>query len=583
MTTLPGYSSTRQSPSPRRQNFHITSENICSERYPPPRSPRAKDPDRFSTTNSLYGAPSPRSEAAFSPRFAELDKKVLKFTAFFQEGVQESAIETYRFRHCLILYYLEDDSLKITEPRETNSGIPQGVFLKRHQVPKPESDGASGGASGGGGGAALSSPFYGWADLQVGAHLEIYSRVYRVTGCDPFTRNFYEDQGMPQGPDEASPQSPAKNVSHGASNEDRRGPDGEIWAGKQNSTLKKFMEASLGKFTHDSAALDQYIKNDGKVLRFQCIWDDRTLHGGMQRYTLLFFLANSTIQIREVHDKNDGREHYPKLLERRRLLKNWERGSGPGGPGEGESFYGPEDLIIGKTVDVFSRKMTITSCDSFTREYYSDVLQIPQPPNAPKAAPAAPPPEPALPPPTGFGTDDDSLASVKNVGLPPFKMPQRDIRKFMEMDGKVLRYEARLVSSRPEDQERLFIVAFYLADDTQAVYEPVRRNSGIVGGKYLERNKYKREDGRLFEIDDFKVGGTVVFLNSVNFALFSQDNFTTTYLKARADAVGTGDGEVVAAAAAAAAAAAPEASAEDAMGPATEVAVAAGGGDAVEA
>ena len=33
-------------------------------------------------------------------------------------------------------YYLEDDTIHILETRVPNSGIPQGIFLKRHLVPK---------------------------------------------------------------------------------------------------------------------------------------------------------------------------------------------------------------------------------------------------------------------------------------------------------------------------------------------------------------------------------------------------------------------------------------------------------------
>jgi hypothetical protein len=40
-----------------------------------------------------------------------------------------------------IYYFLEDKSIMITEPKQENSGIPQGAFLKRQMVLK--SDGMS--------------------------------------------------------------------------------------------------------------------------------------------------------------------------------------------------------------------------------------------------------------------------------------------------------------------------------------------------------------------------------------------------------------------------------------------------------
>jgi hypothetical protein len=57
--------------------------------------------------------------------------------------VHESANENFRVRNVRVLYYLEDDSMQVSEPKEENSGIPQGVFIKRHRVPKPDSDGSA--------------------------------------------------------------------------------------------------------------------------------------------------------------------------------------------------------------------------------------------------------------------------------------------------------------------------------------------------------------------------------------------------------------------------------------------------------
>lgn len=50
---------------------------------------------------------------------------------FFKESVVESRLENFRIRKLIIYYYLEDNTIMISEPREMNSGTPQGVFLKR--------------------------------------------------------------------------------------------------------------------------------------------------------------------------------------------------------------------------------------------------------------------------------------------------------------------------------------------------------------------------------------------------------------------------------------------------------------------
>jgi hypothetical protein len=35
----------------------------------------------------------------------------------------------------VVLYYLEDGTLQVGEPREDNSGCDQGTFLRRHVIP----------------------------------------------------------------------------------------------------------------------------------------------------------------------------------------------------------------------------------------------------------------------------------------------------------------------------------------------------------------------------------------------------------------------------------------------------------------
>lgn len=49
------------------------------------------------------------------------------------------------------------------------------------------------------------------------------------------------------------------------------------------------------------------------------------------------------------------------------------------------------------------------------------------------------------------------------------------------------RLEGRVMA--PADAERRFVLSYFLADDTLSVFEPPVRNSGIVGGRFLERTR----------------------------------------------------------------------------------------------
>lgn len=46
------------------------------------------------------------------------------------------------------------------------------------------------------------------------------------------------------------------------------------------------------------------------------------------------------------------------------------------------------------------------------------------------------------------------------------------------LDCNVLRFVAQMDTTRPIDQDRRFIVSYYLADNTISLFEPPLKNSG---------------------------------------------------------------------------------------------------------
>lgn len=87
----------------------------------------------------------------------------------------ESRLENFRIRKLILLYFLEDHTLMIMEPKEVNSGIPQGNFLKRRQVMREDGSGLP------------ITPF----DLKIGTDIEILGKMIRLYDCDEYTRDFY--------------------------------------------------------------------------------------------------------------------------------------------------------------------------------------------------------------------------------------------------------------------------------------------------------------------------------------------------------------------------------------------------------
>lgn len=133
-----------------------------------------------------------------------------------------------------------------------------------------------------------------------------------------------------------------------------------------------------------------------------------------------------------------------------------------------------------------------------------------------------------IPPYNGFGDEDDSLSNVNRL-IP--KPPKKDYFKWVDNQIQ-LRFNALMVTDKPEDVGRKFVITLYLNDDTVMVYEPQVRNSGIVSGKFLEKMKYKNKlaGGRFFIPEDFLIG-KIVQINAYKFLIQDQDEKTKVWLQ----------------------------------------------------
>lgn len=532
---LPVFRNNRQRAAPRPQNFTITRDGVPTEQHPPAGFGADADaaatasidaPDRFRTTAQLAQTgtrdtgllasstlrATQNAGSVAKPSYVELDRQVLRFYSYFKEAVHESPAEDARVRKCTIQFFLVDGTAMVIEHREENSGIPQGTFVKRHRIPKPNGE-----------------P-YDWTDLVVGGEITVYGRTLRIVDCDEFTRGFYASRGFDQAAAEAYPDDPytslRSTMAVGA---------GDGYFGCKSNPLKKFMEASLGKVAAgrgEDENLRQFLQNDRKVLRFHCTWDDTgRLYGDKIAYTLHYFLADDTVEVREVPVMNSGRDNFPMLLRKQKLPKDWKKDlhndasrGVEDNPPPG-TYVLPEDLRVGGEVNVFGRTLKICACDAFTQKWYRTNLRYEQAPPIGASESKASDEERKsvpIPPYTGFGEEADSLASFYSLVPKP---PKKDFNKFMKNDRKVLRFSARLARACPEDRHRSFIIQLYLADDTLAIYEPAIRNSGIVGGQFLVRNKYRKADGETYGVQDF-IPGQEITIYKRRFLVVDADEFT---------------------------------------------------------
>lgn len=90
-----------------------------------------------------------------------------------------------------------------------------------------------------------------------------------------------------------------------------------------------------------------------------------------------------------------------------------------------------------------------------------------------------------------------------------------------------------MVSDVNENNERHFVIIYYLENDTMRVFEPPIPNAGFTGGKFLSRGKF-RPNGRTANEPFIKatdiVVGTILKINHFKFIIEAMDQPTREYL-----------------------------------------------------
>lgn len=449
-----------------------------------------------------------------SPAWLKHDKHVLRFYAFFQESVVERSDENSRYRHVIIMYSMEDGTIQISEPRIENSGIPQGKFLRRHQVPKEDGSGA----------------FIGPDDFMVGEDIVIYGRSYHITGVDRFTRWFFAENGIELPEDEAMP----KDMFHRTFTFNKIAEKGGLPPTRSALESKHVVMYMSGAPPAD-LKLQQFLKNDRKVLRFKAYWDDPTPFGNRFYFVVHYYLADNTVEINEAHCRNSGRDAWPMFYRRAKLYKDNKINAAPGMLEPDPDMYEPKDFICGQSVYVWGRQVVLYECDDFTQRFYNEYMGIDQSqlfidvsdqnkqPTHQKLCPV---------PHNGIGTEEDSLINCMMIQPKP---PKQDLGRLMTLSGECLRFECKLMNGEPEDENRKFVIGFFPADHTVACWESATRNSGHMGGRFAEKGRKKNPDtGRYFEIQDFRVGQTLT-LQAHPFKLIRADEHALQYMEARPD------------------------------------------------
>lgn len=203
------------------------------------------------------------------------------------------------------------------------------------------------------------------------------------------------------------------------------------------------------------------------------------------------------------------------------------------------NYYNECDLQIGQSINVFGRNVVLTSCDGKTREYYREKYGIeefnPLPIPTHEKYSAEIRKEFEYPPFNGWGSYEDSEGNC--VGLEAHA-PKIDFKKFLEYDKLTLRFGAKMISDVNENNERLFIINYFLNDDTISVYELSCRNAGFKGGEFIGRTKiyfpnqakFTSQRPIAYKSSDLYLGAVVNFRNFI-FQIVSADLFALKFME----------------------------------------------------
>jgi hypothetical protein len=197
-----------------------------------------------------------------------------------------------------------------------------------------------------------------------------------------------------------------------------------------------------------------------------------------------------------------------------------------------DHYFRPADLRLGEYISILNRDMFLYDCDEFTRKWYKQNMGCtddelrPLPPPEREARQAV---RVNVPPPVLIGSEEDQLQNCLSLHPRP---PPKDEVKLVTRMHDVLRFRARMITRSPVDATRAFIVTFFLSDDTVQIYEPPVRNSGIIGGKFLQRMRVKNpETGDYFRPQDLEVG-RIVTVNRQRFQLIEATEYAMSYMEA---------------------------------------------------
>ena len=432
-------------------------------------------------------------------KVSDEEATVLSFQAYFIEHVAESE----RPRMCQINYFVATNEMNVVLKPQVNSLLTAGTYIFKDIYYHPEG-----------------RPYLP-GDFDFDKEIILNDVTFFIVSCDADTRDYLRQNVYVKSPEKIMS---SKEIST---------TDIDDWGkfhSKKNEN-KKFIEAQLGNSV-DNTNREGFLRFGTNSLKFRLRKHNPSVDEVVLDFSLVYHLADDTVgnllniihsyadcflEIFALGDYNGNRNGFSKLLRRSKLPKTLEPLSINRDLPQPE-FYHWTEFSIGKVLQVYNREMRIVDADTYTRSVYEEVDCPLDPAEKIEETHQAEIPR-EIPPPIGFGSEEDSLRSC--VGSLRIAPPR--VKTFGE--NKSIHFRAKLVTSDPDDAIRDFVFSYFFLDDTAKITEPPKRNSGFIGGVYLSRRKITLIDGTDLRSDHFYIGATIQ-LPHVAFRLIDTDNRT---------------------------------------------------------
>jgi hypothetical protein len=489
------------------------------------------------------------------PEFSDETKIVCRYVGYLMQPrvwdedacIGRPVVENEMVRELTFSYYIHDSTISIFEKQLINVGVSGGCFFAKGVLLHDGEDNCR-------------VTVY---DLIPGKTIKVLGRELAICSADPATRRFCREMlSLQLPPDVPLPSRPREDIGMHLT----LGFGGKDFPPRADNKFPPTYEFYQRR--EQNMKTRRYLFNDARPLRFDCIEiNDREDDGALKfaeynawlakshnkpgqdstlvvkdtirRNSLIYFIPDYCLEIQLAYWPNQPQKHREDstILKRTKLQKNWREAT----KGKKEpTFYEPQDFVCGEVLDLYGRFYLVVGCDTYTQSKYQE-MGVTQRKISVEMLVIPPILQPIPQLGDGFlaiGTPEETLATVYGQRAPSHDAELGSFKS--NHRGKTLRCMMKLISDRPEDQQRLFALTFYIESDHISIYEEVVRNSGIWGGTFLNKGRYLNylpddgENPRYFKPQDIYLGN-VISPNNVLMRIIEIDAATLKFCEANPD------------------------------------------------